>query len=112
MNPETDLTFAKGLRALVRQDPDVILVGEIRDSETAEIAVNAALTGIMIFTSFHAGDAAITIPRLLDMGIEPFLFSIICRTDSCSTITQKDLFTLQSRRTNYNQRVEQNYQET
>ncbi|MCA9376490.1 type II/IV secretion system protein [Candidatus Nomurabacteria bacterium] len=75
VNPETDLTFAKGLRALVRQDPDVILVGEIRDSETAEIAVNAALTGIMIFTSFHAGDAAITIPRLLDMGIEPFLLA-------------------------------------
>ncbi len=75
VNYETDLTFPVGLKAIVRQDPDVILLGEIRDAETAETAVNAALTGILLFTSFHAGDAAITIPRLIDMKIEPFLLS-------------------------------------
>jgi type II secretory ATPase GspE/PulE/Tfp pilus assembly ATPase PilB-like protein len=72
-NPQTDLTFARGLRSIVRQDPDIVLVGEIRDSETAEIAVNAALTGHLLFSTFHANDAATTIPRLLDIGIEPFL---------------------------------------
>lgn len=70
-----NITFAKGLRAIVRQDPDVILVGEIRDQETAEISVNAALTGHLLLSSFHANDAATAIPRLLDMGIEPFLLS-------------------------------------
>lgn len=75
VNYETDLTFPVGLKAVVRQDPDVILLGEIRDAETAETAVNAALTGILLFTSFHAGDAAITIPRLIDMKIEPFLLA-------------------------------------
>ena len=71
----TGLTFARGLRAIVRQDPDIILVGEIRDLETAEISVNAALTGHMLLSTFHANDAATAIPRLLDMGIEPFLLS-------------------------------------
>lgn len=75
VNPETDITFAEGLRSIVRQDPDVILVGEIRDQETAEIAVNAALTGHLLLSTFHANDAATAIPRLLDMGIEPFLLS-------------------------------------
>jgi type IV pilus assembly protein PilB len=75
VNLATNLTFAKGLRSIVRQDPDIILVGEIRDSETAEIAVNAALTGHLLFSTFHANDAATAIPRLLDMGIEPFLLS-------------------------------------
>jgi type IV pilus assembly protein PilB len=75
VNEQTGLTFARGLRTIVRQDPDVILVGEIRDTETAEIAVNAALTGHMLFSTFHANDAATTIPRLLDMGVEPFLLS-------------------------------------
>lgn len=74
-NIGTDLTFAKGLRSIVRQDPDIILVGEIRDEETAEIAVNAALTGHLLLSTFHANDAATSIPRLLDMGIEPFLLS-------------------------------------
>jgi type IV pilus assembly protein PilB len=69
------VTFAKGLRAIVRQDPDIILVGEIRDQETAEISVNAALTGHLLLSSFHANDAATAIPRLIDMGIEPFLLS-------------------------------------
>lgn len=75
VNTETNLTFAKGLRSIVRQDPDVILVGEIRDQETAEIAVNAALTGHLLLSTFHANDAATCIPRLLYMGIEPFLLS-------------------------------------
>jgi type IV pilus assembly protein PilB len=75
VNLQTDLTFAKGLRSIVRQDPDIILVGEIRDNETAEIAVNAALTGHLLLSTFHANDAATAIPRLLDMGIEPFLLA-------------------------------------
>jgi len=75
VNPQTNLTFAKGLRSIVRQDPDTILVGEIRDNETAEIAVNAALTGHLLLSTFHANDAATAIPRLIDMGIEPFLLS-------------------------------------
>lgn len=75
VNPDTRLTFAEGLRSIVRQDPDIILVGEIRDNETAEIAVNAALTGHLLLSTFHANDAATAIPRLLDMNIEPFLLS-------------------------------------
>ena len=75
VNAATELTFARGLRSIVRQDPDIILVGEIRDKETAEIAVNAALTGHMLLSTFHANDAATAIPRLLDMGIEPFLLA-------------------------------------
>jgi len=74
-NAKTGITFAKGLRSIVRQDPDVILVGEIRDEETAEIAVNSALTGHLLFSTFHANDAPTAIPRLLNMGVEPFLLS-------------------------------------
>ena len=75
VNNATNLTFASGLRSIVRQDPDVILVGEIRDTETAEIAVNAALTGHLLLSTFHANDAPTAIPRLLDMGVEPFLLA-------------------------------------
>lgn len=75
VNKQTDLTFAKGLRSIVRQDPDIILVGEIRDQETAEIAVNAALTGHLLLSTFHSNDAATAIPRLIDMGVEPFLLA-------------------------------------
>jgi type II secretory ATPase GspE/PulE/Tfp pilus assembly ATPase PilB-like protein len=75
VNSQTNLTFAKGLRSIVRQDPDIILVGEIRDQETAETAVNAALTGHLLLSTFHANDAATAVPRLLDMDIEPFLLS-------------------------------------
>lgn len=75
VNQITGLTFARGLRAIVRQDPDIILVGEIRDLETVEISVNAALTGHLLLSTFHANDAATAIPRLLDMGTEPFLLS-------------------------------------
>jgi type IV pilus assembly protein PilB len=70
-----NMTFARGLRSIVRQDPDIILVGEIRDQETAEISVNAALTGHLLLSSFHANDAATAMPRLVDMGIEPFLLA-------------------------------------
>jgi len=75
VNKETGLTFSRGLRSIVRQDPDVILVGEIRDGETAGIAVNAALTGHLLLSTFHANDAATTVPRLFDMDIEPFLLA-------------------------------------
>src|SRR3989339_117152 len=73
VNVKSDLTFAKGLRSLVRQDPDIIMVGEIRDEETADIAVNSALTGHLVLSTLHTNDAATTLPRLLDMGVEPFL---------------------------------------
>jgi len=73
VNPKIDLTFANGLRSIVRQDPDVILVGEIRDVETAEIAIQAALTGHLVFSTLHTNDTASTVTRLIDMGIEPFL---------------------------------------
>ncbi len=75
VNSKTNLTFANGLRALVRQDPDIILVGEIRDGETADISVNAALTGHLVFSTLHSNDAATAIPRLLEMGVEPFLLA-------------------------------------
>lgn len=73
VNAKKNLTFANGLRSIVRQDPDIILVGEIRDAETASIAVNAAMTGHLLLSTLHANDAATTFPRLIDMGIEPFL---------------------------------------
>jgi len=75
VNPKINLNFASGLRSMVRQDPDVILVGEIRDVETAEIAIHAALTGHLVFSTLHTNDAASAITRLTDMGIEPFLAS-------------------------------------
>lgn len=73
VNVKTDLTFANGLRSLLRQDPNIIFVGEIRDGETASIAVNAALTGHLVLSTLHTNDAPSAIPRLIDMGIEPFL---------------------------------------
>jgi len=75
VNPKIGLTFASGLRALVRQDPDIIMVGEIRDQETAALAVNAALTGHLVLSTLHTNSAAGAIPRLIDMGAEPFLLS-------------------------------------
>lgn len=75
VNPLTHMSFAEGLKSITRQDPNIILVGEIRDNETAEIAVNAALTGHLLLTTFHANDAATAIPRLLDMKVEPFLMA-------------------------------------
>jgi len=80
VNPRAGVTFSTGLRAILRQDPDVILVGEVRDGETAAIAVESALTGHLVLTSLHANDSASAITRLVDMGIEPFLLgsSLTC----------------------------------
>lgn len=75
VKPEQDFTFASGLRAILRQDPDILLVGEIRDRETAGLAIRAALTGHLVFSTLHTNTASGAIPRLLDMGIEPFLLS-------------------------------------
>ena len=75
VNPKIDLTFARGLRSIMRQDPDVMLVGEIRDKETADIAVQSALTGHLVFSTLHTNDAASAITRLVDIGVEPFLIS-------------------------------------
>jgi type II secretion system protein E len=75
INPKVGLTFARCLRAILRQDPDVILVGEIRDSETAQIAIQASLTGHLVFSTLHTNSAAATISRLIDMGVEPFLIT-------------------------------------
>ncbi len=73
VRPEIGLTFAMGLRHILRQDPNVIMVGEIRDAETAEIAIRAALTGHLVFSTLHTNDASSAFTRLIDMGIEPFL---------------------------------------
>src|SRR3989344_2468774 len=75
IKPEIGLTFASGLRSILRQDPNIIMVGEIRDRETAELAVNSALTGHLVFSTLHTNSAAGAIPRLMDMGIEPFLMT-------------------------------------
>ena len=80
VNAEVGLTFANGLRSILRQDPDVIMVGEIRDNETASLAVQAALTGHLVFSTLHTNSAAGVLPRLLDMGIEPFLIASTVNT--------------------------------
>ncbi|MDO8593742.1 MAG: GspE/PulE family protein [bacterium] len=79
VNPQIGFTFANGLRSLVRQDPDVIMVGEIRDGETASLAINAALTGHLVLSTIHTNSAAGAIPRLIDMGVEPFLLASTVR---------------------------------
>ena len=80
VNAEVGLTFAAGLRSILRQDPDVVMVGEIRDKETAQLAVQAALTGHLVFSTLHTNSAAGILPRLLDMGIEPFLIASTVHT--------------------------------
>jgi general secretion pathway protein E len=75
VNPKIDLTFAKALRAILRQDPDVIMIGEIRDHETAQIAIQASLTGHLVLATVHTNDAPSSVTRLIDMGVEPFLLS-------------------------------------
>jgi type IV pilus assembly protein PilB len=79
VNPQIGFTFASGLRSLVRQDPDIIMVGEIRDNETASLAINAALTGHLVLSTIHTNSAAGAIPRLIDMGVEPFLLTSTLR---------------------------------
>ena len=75
VNTKADMTFARGLRAILRQDPDVVMVGEIRDLETAEIAVQASLTGHLVMSTLHTNTAVGAVTRLMDMGVEPFLLS-------------------------------------
>src|SRR6185503_11620926 len=75
INPAVGLTFAEGLRSFLRQDPNIILVGEIRDRETADLAIQAALTGHLVFSTLHTNDASGALPRLLDMGAEPYLLA-------------------------------------
>ena len=86
INADVGLTFAAGLRSILRQDPDVIMVGEIRDNETAELAVHAALTGHLVLSTLHTNDAFGAIPRFIDMGIEPFLI-----TSSLNTVVAQRL---------------------
>ena len=85
VNPQIGLTFANGLRSIVRQDPDVILVGEIRDRETADIAINAALTGHLVLSTLHTNDAVGAVVRLIDMGVEPFLIT----ASLCGVLSQR-----------------------
>ena len=79
VNPIANMTFTNGLRALLRQDPNIIMVGEIRDGETADLAVQASLTGHLVFSTLHTNNAATCLPRLLDMGVEPFLIASTVR---------------------------------
>ncbi|MCD4761654.1 type II/IV secretion system protein [bacterium] len=89
VNAKTNLTFAKGLRAIVRQDPDIIMIGEIRDKETAEIAINSAMTGHFVLSTLHANDAPTTLPRLLEMDIEPFLIATTVNIIISQRLTRK-----------------------
>ncbi|PIR73899.1 MAG: hypothetical protein COU40_00155 [Candidatus Moranbacteria bacterium CG10_big_fil_rev_8_21_14_0_10_35_21] len=89
VKPEIGYTFANGLRTILRQDPNVIMVGEIRDSETAELAVHAALTGHLMFSTLHTNTAIGAIPRLIDMGIEPFLLSSALRLVAAQRLVRK-----------------------
>jgi type IV pilus assembly protein PilB len=80
INVDAGLTFASGLRSILRQDPDVVMVGEIRDAETANLAIQAALTGHLVFSTLHTNSAAGILPRLIDMGIEPFMIASTLNT--------------------------------
>ncbi|MDO8336360.1 MAG: GspE/PulE family protein [Candidatus Saccharibacteria bacterium] len=97
VNADVGLTFANGLRSILRQDPDVVMVGEIRDKETAELAVQAALTGHLVLTTLHTNSAAGVLPRLLDMGIEPFLIASTVNT----IIGQRLVRRVSTERSNY-----------
>jgi len=97
VNTDAGLTFASGLRSILRQDPDVVMVGEIRDSETANLAVQAALTGHLVFSTLHTNSAAGILPRLLDMGIEPFLLASTLNT----VIGQRLVRRVAQKRTSY-----------
>ena len=88
-NPKAGMTFANGLRALLRQDPNIIMIGEIRDSETADLGVQAALTGHLVFSTLHTNNAATSLPRLLDMGIEPFLIASTVRATVGQRLVRK-----------------------
>jgi type IV pilus assembly protein PilB len=89
VNPLAGMTFVNGLRALLRQDPNIIMVGEIRDGETANLAIQAALTGHLVFSTLHTNNAATSLPRLLDMGIEPFLIASTVRAVVAQRLVRK-----------------------
>ena len=89
VKPEIGLTFANGLRSLLRQDPDIIMVGEIRDNETASLAVNASLTGHLVLSTIHTNSASGAIPRLMDMGVEPFLITATVKTIIAQRLVRK-----------------------
>jgi type IV pilus assembly protein PilB len=89
INPDVGLTFAAGLRSILRQDPDVIMVGEIRDAETAELAVHAALTGHLVLSTLHTNDAFGAIPRMIDMKIEPFLITASLTTVAAQRLVRR-----------------------
>jgi len=89
VNPQAGLTFANGLRAFVRQDPNIILVGEIRDKETTALAIQAALTGHLVFSTLHTNDSATAIPRLIDLGGEPFLISSVLNASVAQRIARR-----------------------
>jgi type IV pilus assembly protein PilB len=89
VKPEIGLTFANGLRSLLRQDPDIIMVGEIRDGETASLAVNASLTGHLVLSTIHTNSAAGAIPRMIDMGVEPFLITATVKTIIAQRLVRK-----------------------
>jgi type II secretory ATPase GspE/PulE/Tfp pilus assembly ATPase PilB-like protein len=104
INPRAGLNYAAGLQSILRQDPDIILVGELRDRETVETAFRAALTGLLVFSTLHTNDAAAALPRLLDMGVEPYLAAsavtgvaaqrlvrVICRTCKVDAGISSDL---------------------
>jgi len=89
VNLQAGLTFASGMRAFLRQDPNIILVGEIRDSETTQLAIQAALTGHLVFSTLHTNNAATAIPRLLDLGAEPFLIVSVLNAVEAQRIIRK-----------------------
>jgi len=89
VNTKIDMSFARGLRAILRQDPDVVMIGEIRDVETADMAIHAALTGHIVLSTLHTNDAAGAFPRLIDMGIEPFLITSSVHTVIAQRLTRK-----------------------
>ena len=89
INPQAGLTFANGLRSFLRQDPNIILVGEIRDKETTQLAIQAALTGHLVFSTLHTNDSATAIPRLIDLGGEPFLIASVLNASVAQRIVRR-----------------------
>jgi len=94
VNEKAGLTFVSALRSILRQDPDVIMIGEIRDQETLRIAIQAALTGHLVFSTLHTNDAISALPRMIDMGIEPYLVSgaLVCIESSAHTANKRSLY--------------------
>jgi len=89
VNPKKNVTFSAGLRAIVRQDPDIIMVGEIRDEETVNMAIDASMTGHLVLSTMHANDAATAFPRLLEMGVEPFLIASAVNVSIAQRLVRK-----------------------